>query len=299
MVTKKNKFKKIAIYSSLDPKKINHISSQLEEILNNLNLKILIPHSFKAYKTSFGKNYSDKYISNNADLIIAIGGDGTLLSSARKYGYSGVPILGVNLGTLGFLTDVPPEEITSSLHQIFHNKYAEEKRFFLESTVNNEKKGNIALNEVVIHSKKIAQLIEYEVYIDKSFVYRQKADGIIISTPTGSTAYSLSANGPIIHPSASAINLLPMLPHSLNTRPLVINDTSEIEVKICEKGSASLSLDSHFNSPLKKGDIVKISKAKSKLSLIHPDGHDFYSACRNKLGWSLGVPNREGFVDKS
>ena len=292
-MVKKQKFKKIALYSSLEASKIDHISKQLEEILNNLGLQILIPKSFGGYQTSFGKYYSDNYICKNADLIIAIGGDGTLLSSSRKFGYSGIPVLGVNLGNLGFLTDVPPEELTSSIQQILSNNFDKEQRFFLESRVNKEKIRNKALNEVVVHSRKVAQLIEYELFINGDFVYRQKADGIIISTPTGSTAYSLSANGPIIHPTAEAICLLPMFPHSLNSRPLIVDGDADIKIKIGKKGQASLSLDSHTTSPLEDGDIVNISKAVSKLTLIHPLGHDFYSACRNKLGWSLGIPSKK------
>ena len=293
MVTKKTKFKKVGIYSSLEARKVNHIAYQIEEILENLDIDILIPTSFSSYKTSFGKNYSDNYVNKNADLVIAIGGDGTLLSSARKFGYMGIPILGVNLGTLGFLTDVPPEELTHCIQNILKNEYEKEERFFLESQVNNEKTKNKALNEIVIHSRKVAQLIEYELFIDEDFVYRQKADGIIISTPTGSTAYSLSANGPIIHPAAKAICLMPMFPQSLNSRPLIVDEDAKIQILICKKGNSSMSLDSHLINSLNYGDIVNISKANSKLTLIHPLEHDFYSSCRNKLGWSLGIPNKK------
>lgn len=292
MVSSRTKFKKVGIYSSLEANKVEHIAYQIEEILKNLSVDILIPESFKFYKTPFGRVLTDNYISNNADLVIAIGGDGTLLSSARKFGCRGIPILGVNLGTLGFLTDVPPEELTFSIQKILQGKFDKEERIFLESRVNNEKGKNIALNEIVIHSRKVAQLIEYELFIDGEFVYRQRADGIIVSTPTGSTAYSLSANGPIIHPSAKAICLLPMFPHSLNSRPLIVDDSATIEIKICKKGNSSLSLDSHQTSALKYGDVINISKAYSKLSLIHPLEHDFYSSCRNKLGWSLGIPRK-------
>jgi len=293
MVKDLKEFKKICIYSSLEANKVKHISNQLEEILHNLELEILIPKSFKSYQTNFGKYFTDEYISKNADLIIAIGGDGTLLSSARKFGYTGIPVLGVNLGSLGFLTDVPPEELTTSIQKILLGKYEKEQRFFLDSQINEEIVKNRALNEIVIHSKKVAQLIEYELFIDESFVYRQKADGIIVSTPTGSTAYSLSAGGPIIHPATEAICLLPMFPHSLNSRALIVNESAKIKIRLCEKGNASLSLDSHLNFPLKKGDIVSISKSASPLTLIHPLGHDFYSSSRNKLGWSLGVPAKK------
>ena len=293
MVNPKMKFKKICIFSSLEARKIEYISHQLEEILHNLGIVILIPNTFRDYKSVFGKRLSERSILKEADLVIAIGGDGTLLSSARKFGYYGIPVLGINLGNLGFLTDVPPEELTVSIQKILQNNFEKEERFFLEAQVNTNKDKGKALNEVVIHSRKIAQLIEYELFIDNKFVYRQPADGIIISTPTGSTAYSLSASGPIIHPSVKGICLLPMFAHSLNSRPLIVDDDSKIQIKVCKKGNASLSLDSHQNYTLKHGDIITVQKAENKLTLIHPEGHDFYSSCRNKLGWSLGV------IDKS
>ena len=292
MVTNK-KFKRIAIYSSIESKKVKQIAEHIEEIILNLGLKTYLPSSSISFKSDTKKKtYSDKYLIKNVDLVIAIGGDGTLLSSARKFGSKNIPILGVNLGSLGFLTDIAPQELTTSLTSILKGDYYLEERFFLEAKVNKTKSINLALNEVVVHSREVAQLIEYELFIDGVFVYRQKADGIIVNTPTGSTGYSLSGNGPIIHPSVNAITLLPMFPHSLNTRPLLVDEASEILLKIGNKGKASLSLDSHNYLTLKAGDSIKIVRAKSNLFLVHQHDHDFFSACRNKLGWSLGVPNQ-------
>ena len=290
MVNNKNKrFQTVGIYSSINSTKVSYISSQIEEILTNLNYRILIPKSSSIIHKNTHRRLTDKYIINNCDLMIAIGGDGTLLSASRNFGSQGVPILGVNLGNLGFLTDIAPEELTLSLQKVFEGKYLKDERFFISADILNSEIKLIALNEAVIHSSSMAQLIEYELSIDGNFVYRQRADGIIISTPTGSTAYSLSGNGPIIHPDVKAINLLPMFAHSLNTRPLIVSWDSEIRIRIGKKGKASLSLDSHSQIKLKEGDEIKLSKSKEKLTLIHPTDHDFYSACRNKLGWSLGI----------
>ena len=161
--------------------------------------------------------------------------------------------------------------------------------FFLSTKVDNNK-SYLALNEVVIHSGTIAQLIEFDVFIDNKFVYRQKADGIIINTPTGSTAYALSGHGPIIHPQVKAITLLPMFPHSLNSRPLIVNE--DVRISIIPSKRSFISYDSHTKKSLNKNDIVEIKKTDSMLNLIHPVDHDFYSACRNKLGWSLGVQEK-------
>ena len=294
MVKNKNKeFKTIAVYSSINDKKVSQIALQLEEIIGSLGLKKIVPSSSKVKKTKNKRVYSDDYVTKNADLIVAIGGDGTLLSCARRFGSKGVPVLGINLGNLGFLTDIAPEELTTSFQEVVRGQYSNDERFFINTTINDSKKENLALNEVVIHSESIAQLIEYELFINDDFVYRQKADGILISTPTGSTAYSLSGNGPIVHPDVKAITLLPMFPHSLNSRPLLVDEGSKIIVRLCNKGKAKVSFDSHNYISLRKDDVVELSKAKSKLNLIHPNDHDFYSASRNKLGWSLGVPNKK------
>ena len=284
----KKEFKSVGVYSSLKDKRVFKIAQQISEILENIGVKVIFSNSFKS--TISKRQYSDRYISNNADLLIAIGGDGTLLSSSRRYGYKGIPVLGVNLGSLGFLTDLAPEDLTSSLVKVIHGEYVKDERFFLEASINKTKTTIIALNEFVIHSDLIAQLIEYELYIDNVFVFRQKADGIILSTPTGSTGYSLSGKGPIVHPDVRAITILPMFPHSLNTSPLVISEENQISIRmISKKNKAKLSADSHNSFSLKKGDVITINKAKSELTLIHPKEHNFFSACRNKLGWSSRI----------
>ena len=164
---------------------------------------------------------------------------------------------------------------------------ATDDRFFLTADINDDETNQIALNEIVVHSKSVAQLLEYQISIDGEFVYRQKADGIIVSSPTGSTAYSMSGGGSIIHPSVNSIHLLPMLPHSLTARPLLINDNSIVKIKLFKRSGASVSFDSHNKINLKNNDVVTIKKANSTLKLIHPLNHNFYSACRTKLGWSL------------
>ena len=293
MVNKKLNFKTIAIFTSNKSKKVSQITKQVIEILKSMDVIILISQSSTLTEKLDFKICKDSYINKNADLIISIGGDGTLLSSARLFGKEGLPILGVNLGSLGFLTDVPPEELTINLKKILFGNYKKDKRFFLEAYINDDEVFNYALNEAVIHSGGIAKLIEYDLFLDERFVFKQKADGLIISTPTGSTAYSLSANGPIVHPNVEAINLLPMFPHSLNSRPLLVQASTKIRIQIGKNFKAKLSLDGHNNTGLRPGDEVIIKRADSELTLIHPQDHNFYSACRTKLGWSLGFIEKD------
>ena len=286
----KSEFNKIAIFSSLQSKEVRKISSQIKEILSNLDIDVIHPSTSMTKMSIKETSKDDDFINNNADLVIAIGGDGTLLSAARKYGFNGVPILGINLGTLGFLNDIAPKDLTSKLTEIIQGNFISDKRFFLAVEINEENLNEIALNEVTIHSKKISQLIEYELNIDGKFVFRQRADGMIISTPTGSTAYSLSGNGPIIHPKVGGITILPMFAHSLNTRPLVVDEDCFLELTIHSKNNFGLSLDSHANFNIRPKDIIKIYKASKEFILLHPTDHSFYESCRNKLGWSLGTP---------
>jgi NAD+ kinase len=287
----KYKFSHIFMSTSSDDKRVIPIAKQVYEILTNAGVKVSYDKNLSMLEgITKTKHKSSNYLIKNADLLIAIGGDGTMLNCSRRYGAKGVPILGINLGKVGFLTDIAPNEITIRLLEVIKGDFVKDKRFFLEALVLDEDEAFTALNEVVIHSGAIAQLIEFDLYIDESFVYRQKADGLIINSPTGSTAYSLSGGGPIVHPNLDAITLLPMFPHRLNTSPLVVSDQSIIKIQMTgKKNKAVLSMDSHNSIKLKKGDVIKISKGKSSLTLIHPKGHDFFEACRNKLGWSSSI----------
>ena len=286
MVKKKN-FRSIAISTSSSEKNIPIIAKQLIEVLSNKEIEILLDKNLSLETNKKYKSYSERTIIQRADLVIAIGGDGTMLNASRRYGSKGIPILGINLGKLGFLTDIAPEELTSSIIKVIENDYIEDKRFFLEAAVSNKKESFLALNEVVIHSGAIAQLIEYNLFVNDEFVYRQKADGIIISSPTGSTAYSLSGGGPIIHPNLDVLILMPMFPQTLSSSPLIVSAESSIRIELLDKTNKKhLSFDSHNSISLNGEAEVLVSKAKSELTLIHPKDHNFYESCRNKLGWS-------------
>ena len=289
----KYKFSHISLSTSSEDKRVLPIATQVHEILTNAGIKVSYDKNLsKLENLTKTKFKSSNHIIKNSELLIAIGGDGTMLNCSRRYGSKGIPILGINLGNVGFLTDIAPKEITSRLLEVIKGDFIKDKRFFLEASLQKKNESFIALNEIVIHSGAIAQLIEFDLHIDNRFVYRQKADGLIVNSPSGSTAYSLSGGGPIVHPNLDVITLLPMFPHRLNTSPLVVSGGSKITIKMIEKKNKSvLSMDSHNSLKLRQGDVITISKGKSSLILIHPRGHDFYEACRNKLGWSSSLPN--------
>jgi len=225
------------------------------------------------------------------ELVIVVGGDGSLIGAARDLAPHQVAVLGINRGYLGFLTDIVPKDLENEVMRVLKGTYQSEQRFLLEAcAMRGEQQIGLssALNDVVLHPGKSTKMIELEIYIDNQFVSSQKSDGLIIATPTGSTAYSLSAGGPIMHPKLDAILLVPMYPHTLSNRPIVVAGTSKITVKI----GASLDLapmvscDGQNHIECAPGDILTIAKAPHFLNLVHPFEHDFYAACRTKLGWA-------------
>ena len=231
-----------------------------------------------------------------ADLVIVVGGDGSLLGAARTLARSDVAVLGVNRGRLGFLTDINPDDVHAQVGAVLDGEFTHEKRFLLDAKVMRD--GAVvgradALNDVVVNSGTSAQMIELELYIDDTFVYRQRADGLIVSTPTGSTAYSLSGGGPIMHPALDAVVLVPMFPHALSSRPIVVDGNSEIRIDVLSRNRIHppVTCDGQVNMTARPGDSVVIRKKPEKLTLLHPVGHSFYASCRDKLRWSNALTN--------
>ena len=237
-------------------------------------------------------------LSSRCDLVIVVGGDGSILNVAKFIASDQVPVIGINRGKLGFLTDVLPNEIETNIANVLNGNYSVDKRFLLDVVARRgttEHNLGSALNDVVLHPGKAAQMIEFELFIDDKFVYSQESDGLIVSTPTGSTAYSLSAGGPIMHPHLNAVVLVPMYPHSLNSRPIVIDGDSEIKLIVAAKESLEpqLSCDGEVLYTAVAGDEFLVTKKTVPLQLIHPSNHSFYQACRSKLGWGSRLPRAD------
>ena len=225
----------------------------------------------------------------NIDLAIVVGGDGSLLHSARELADRGIPVLGVNLGRLGFLVDVSPALAEQSIAEILAGRYTLEERFLLSAERRQDGgalDSDAALNDVVLKSGESAQMLEFDLLVDGEYVHSQHADGLIVATPTGSTAYALSGGGPIMHPGLNAVVLVPMFPHTLSNRPLVIGGDSEVTVKVSASvAGAVLNCDGHRSMRLERGDRIVVRKQDRRLTLVHPLQHNFYAACRDKLGW--------------
>ena len=224
------------------------------------------------------------------DLVIVVGGDGNMLGAARVLSRYDVAVIGVNRGNLGFLTDLNPDDFAETLAEVLAGEYTTELRFLLDVSVirhDKLKANNSAMNEIVLHADKVAHMIEFEAFIDGSFVFHQRSDGIIISTPTGSTAYSLSGGGPIVHPNLNALTLVPMFPHTLTSRPVVVNADSEIKIIVSKANDAQLqiSCDSHIAISVMPGDELVIKKHDLPLRLVHPKKYDYYDVLRKKLHW--------------
>lgn len=228
-------------------------------------------------------------IGSQADLAIVVGGDGNMLGAARELSKYEIGVIGVNRGNLGFLTDLPPEHALPLLSDVLAGQYSTELRFLLQAEVTHKNQASAfgnAMNEVVLHSDKVAHMIEFEVFVDGQFVFSQRSDGLIIATPTGSTAYSLSAGGSILHPGLAAINLIPMFPHTLNSRPLVVSADSQISLRVAPTSEPlHISCDGHNALPVPHESSIHIQRQKEHLRLIHPLNYNYFKVLRNKLGW--------------
>jgi NAD+ kinase len=234
-------------------------------------------------------------LGQRCDLVIAVGGDGTFLSAVRVTAHYDVPIIGINLGRLGFLVDISPNELPDKLHRMLQGHYVEEKRSLLQAKVirdNQVINEETAVNEVAIHRWVTPSMIEIVTKINNVFLNSQRSDGLIVSTPTGSTAYSLSAGGPILHPSLNALVLVPLNPHTLSNRPIVIDDSAEIEISFCQtKQINALVTCDHIEIPdVLISDKILINKYPKPIRILHPEGHDFFQILRSKLNWSGGYP---------
>ena len=231
---------------------------------------------------------SAETIGMDSDLAIAIGGDGTMLKAAHLVCTKGIPLLGINRGQLGFLADIPADNFAVHLDEILLGHFAEDERFMLYTQVYRGSElvcAHFAFNDVVIQKWNVAKLIEFETYVDGRFVHKQRSDGMIVSTPTGSTAYALSGGGPILYPSLNALVLVPICPHSLTNRPLVINGNSKVEMILGTWGinHASLTCDAEIPTELESGDRIQVEKKNQTLRLIHPANHDHFAILRAKL----------------
>jgi len=263
---------------------------RLYHFLIEKNYKILLDESTDSLLEKTEVVGRDK-LGEESQLVIVIGGDGTLLNAARSLADFKTPILGINLGRLGFLVDVSPHDMLDVIEQVLSGNYKDECRFLLHARVMRENKElmcSSAFNDIVVHIRDVARMIDFSTYIDDAFVNEQRADGMVVSTPTGSTAYALSSGGPLIHPSLEAMVLVPICPHTLSNRPIVISANSKVEIVINEsnRSTPQVSWDGQYNFDLKPGDKIVIERNLNDVHLIHPEFYDYFQILRAKLRWS-------------
>ncbi len=269
-----------------DQDKVGATIRRLVDYLHRRNLETLFDEqSARMIAGPGNRGFGLDELARRCDLAIVVGGDGTLLQAARAMAAMGVPLVGINLGRLGFLVDVSPETIETCLGQILAGELKAEDRCML--AVRTTGQTHPALNDVVIHKWNTARMIEFETYIDGTFVNAQRSDGLIIATPTGSTAYALSGGGPLLHPTLDAVVLVPICPHDLSNRPLVVSNDSRIEIRICglDRAHVKVSCDGHTDLDPPPDGSLFVEKHPHSVRLLHPAGHDHYKILRAKLGW--------------
>jgi NAD+ kinase len=283
-------FKTIGIFGRVKNNAVKETLKALSQYLDQLSLTVLIEaETAESLNDPSLKTITRDQLGNQCDLLIVVGGDGSLLHAAHSIVNQTIPVLGINRGSLGFLTDILPTEL-EKVKLILEGKYILEKRFLLTTNIklNNKLVGeDNALNEVALLPDAKPHMIEFEIYIDKQFVCSQDSDGLIIATPTGSTAYALSGGGPILHPQLDAIVLVPMFPHTLSSRPIVIEGNCQINILVSPNNSTSprLSCDGREALSASGGCHINIHKNPNPLHLIHPIDYHYYKALRSKLHW--------------
>jgi NAD+ kinase len=290
-------FQRIGLLSSIDAEEVKQSIQKLESFLHAQGRDVIYEQkTAELVGWKVEKSLEINEFLESIDLVVVIGGDGSILSACRKIASSNVPLLGINLGRLGFLTDITPDEIELRVAPVLAGEFKQTERTMLSTSItrNGREIGTgTALNDVVLHPGMSVRMMEFELYVDGEFVYSQRSDGLIVATPTGSTAYALSAGGPLICPEIDAMVCVPLNPHTLSSRPIVLHGDSEIEIRVNSKHELhpSVTCDGQDDLITEPGDKILIKKHQHIISLIHPKDNNFYKVSRSKLGWGsrLGV----------
>lgn len=287
-----NHFKTVGVIGRYGDPAISPTIVEVGEHVQKLGLQVLLDEGtaelIRDHKLEVA---SRQNIGRRCDLVIVVGGDGTLLNAARSLAEYGVSLLGVNRGRLGFLTDISPAHIGERLDEILHGNYASEERLLLRTYIERDGQNiseSCAFNDVVVHKWDVARMIEFRTYINDQYVNTMRSDGLIVATPTGSTAYALSGGGPILHPALQAIVLVPICPHTMSNRPIVVDAGSLIRIEVSDRtrSPAQITCDGQINLGLVSGDHIIIRKEEKPVRLIHPLDHNYFDVLRAKLRWS-------------
>ena len=282
-------FNKVGLISKSNDLSVSETLNNVYNLLRDKGLDVMLDNSTRGLLGGPITVDIEK-IGQECDLAVVIGGDGTLLHAARELVDADVPLVGVNRGRLGFLVDVSPEDGLHELIDIIDGDYQQEERLMLNCRLARNGKiihQSLAFNDMVMRTKNVLQIIEFELSINGSFVLTQRADGIIVATPSGSTAYSLSSGGPIVNPSLPALVVQPICPHTLSSRPLVVSADSEISVLVTEKKTvhAQMVCDGQVYNDLQNNDIIEVRKHKNAIRILHPSKYDYHHILREKLNW--------------
>ena len=286
----KSSFKTVALIGKYKSPEVAGPLLDLARFLESRQVKVLVDKlTASQVKQSKYPVLALEEIGLQADLAVIIGGDGTMLNIARTLAPHDVALVGVNQGRLGFLTDISVENMIATIGAILDGKFVAEERMLLEGQVYSGSRKtfeSLAFNDVVVSKGSKGNMLELEVRIDGQFIYNQRADGLIVATPTGSTAYALSSGGPIVHPSLSVMALVPVSPHTLSNRPIVVSSSCTVEIIVRDNPEPRAHFDSHSRCDLREGDRIVVRRSPSTISLLHPEGHSYYGMLREKLNWN-------------
>jgi NAD+ kinase len=288
-------FKRVALIGKPTPEIAKSLRA-LRDLLRKRGCKVLIEKETAANVGANGgtvSGYDD--IGRGADLAIVVGGDGTMLAAARNLARHKVPLAGINQGRLGFMTDIALSEMRASVGAILEGRHVIEERALIDAEILRGRKKvlrTLALNEAVVTKGSQARLIEFKLTINGEYVYRLRADGVIVATPTGSTAYALSAQGPILQPTVPAFALVPLNPHVLSARPVSVSDSSVIEIELLRALDARAHFDGFALTDLQEGDRLVLKRSADAIRFVHPPGYSYFTMLREKLRWSKAFGNR-------
>ncbi|HXM81335.1 MAG TPA: NAD(+) kinase [Burkholderiales bacterium] len=283
----KPRFGRVALIGKLRSAEIAVSLRELRELLEKRGCEVLIERETASDLGERGVDYAT--IGASANLAIVVGGDGTMLAAARNLVRHHVPLVGVNQGRVGFMTDIGHDDMQAGIGAILDGKYTLEERALLEAEIKRNNKSvlqTIALNEAVVGKGSQGRLIEFNLLIDGEFVYTLRADGVIVATPTGSTAYAMSAQGPILHPAVPALALVPLNPHTLSARPVSVNDRSLIEIVLVRALDARGHFDGFALADMQQGDRLVLKRSADAVRFVHPPGYSYFATLREKLRWS-------------